>query len=289
MLGIIVINKPLRITSHDVVGILRRRLGTRRVGHSGTLDPLATGVLVVAVGPATRFLQYLPLEPKEYIGEVTFGKTTTTYDGEGEVIEERPVPADLEVRLNRASEKFVGPIVQLPPVYSAIKVNGKPMYEYARKGVEMERRPREVHIERFEILSVDGNVAKIKIVCSGGTYVRSLAFDLGEEIGCGAYLSGLVRSRVGKFGLEAAVLPDAATEIDLIPLSKALPPVPIVALNEGQVQHIREGRTIRLKNPLSAKLVALADPQGEVFSMGQCNGPLVKPECVIPASSQVEQ
>src|SRR5476649_403009 len=182
MFGILLIDKPLGGTSHDVVNHIRRRFGTRRVGHAGTLDPLGTGLLVVAVGPATRFLQYLPLEPKVYIAEVAFGHSTPTYDAEGELSEARPVPENLAEAIDSKLPAFRGLIQQLPPMYSAIKVGGKPLYKFAREGKEQVRESRTVHIDTFEILSIEGDKATARISCSGGTYIRSLANDLGEAL-----------------------------------------------------------------------------------------------------------
>ena len=162
MLGILVIDKPPGMTSHDVVDRVRRRLGTRRVGHAGSLDPMATGVLVVAVGPATRFLQYLPLEPKEYEATIAFGTETDTQDAEGSVLATAPVPSDLDRRVEELLPEFLGPIEQLPPMFSAVKRAGKPLYAYARKGEEVDRTPRTVYVDVFEPLG-DG---RYRIVCS---------------------------------------------------------------------------------------------------------------------------
>ncbi len=288
MLGILLVQKPIGITSHDVVNSIRRKFGTKRVGHAGTLDPLATGLLVVAVGPATRFLQYLPLEPKEYVGRVTFGYGTSTYDGEGVPSEVRPVPEDLGAAIEAQLPNFRGLIQQLPPMYSAVKVGGKPLYEYARNGQELKREPRTVHITHFEVEEIDGNTATCRVICSGGTYIRSLANDLGDSVGCGAYLSSLVRTRVGRFALEQGVPLDEVSKADLLPLDEALPPMPLVQLDEGQVAQIREGRTIGLLDPPDNYLVGLLEPNGKVFSVARVEGNLLQPECVIPAEAIYE-
>lgn len=282
MLGVLLIRKPEGLTSHDVVNDVRRRFGTRRVGHAGTLDPLATGVLVVAVGPATRFLQYLPLEPKEYVAEVAFGQETTTYDREGDVVADRPVPEDLRGAIHAALPGFLGLIQQIPPMYSAIKVKGKPLYQYARQGQELKREPRTVHIGSYELESLEGDVGTFRIVCSGGTYVRSLAHDLGLALGCGAHLRSLVRTRVGRFGLADAKPLDAISPGDLIPLHEALPPMPLVQLDEEKTRWVREGRPIGMAEPPENFLVALVEPRGAVFSVARVQGNLLKPECVIP-------
>ncbi len=282
MLGILLIDKPLGITSHDVVNDVRRRFGTRRVGHAGTLDPLASGVLVVAVGPATRFLQYLPLEPKEYVAEIEFGASTETYDREGQVTERRSVPSDLRAALWEAVPSFMGLVQQLPPMFSAIKVGGKPLYRFARAGQEVRREPRTVHISTFDVLETGETSARVRIVCSGGTYVRSLAHDLGEKIGCGAYLSSLLRQAVGRFDLKATVPLDEIRPSMIIPLSEALPPMPLMPLDAAQTRHIREGRQVKIDCPPNNFLVGLLEPNGEVFSVARLFGNVIQPECVIP-------
>jgi tRNA pseudouridine55 synthase len=283
MFGILLIDKPLGGTSHDVVNHIRRKFGTRRVGHAGTLDPLGTGLLVVAVGPATRFLQYLPLEPKEYVSEITFGRATDTYDAEGETTEEHPVPDDLPRLFGDAAEKLLGLIEQVPPIYSAVKVNGKPLYKYARAGQEVERISRRVHIGALDVLSIEENRVRVRVECSGGTYVRTLAHDLGQMLGCGAFLSALHRTRVGKFRVEQAERLDKVTPADLLPLRSALLPMPMIPLNEAQMQQVREGRQLVIPAPKEERLVALLDTDGEVFSVARVEGAALQPECVIPS------
>lgn len=284
MLGILLVRKPKGITSHDVVNTVRRRLGTRRVGHAGTLDPLATGLLVVAVGPATRFLQYLPLEPKVYEGTFQFGHSTETYDAEGELSPARPIPQDLAKAIQEHLPNFLGLIQQYPPIFSAIKLNGKPLYQYARSGGEMPKRePRTVHITEFKPMEIQEDSAKFRIICSGGTYIRSLANDLGEALGCGAYLSRLERTEVGRFTLEQGIPLEEVTSSHLIPLHEALPPMPLIQLDDAQTQFVREGRTIGMGQPPDSNLVALLEPNGTVFSVARVQGNLLQPECVIPA------
>lgn len=288
MLGILVIDKPLGITSHDVVGSVRRSLETKRVGHAGTLDPLATGVLVVAVGPATRFLQYLPLEPKVYEASVHFGQATDTQDAEGEVIFEGKLPPDLESSIHDFLPNFLGEVNQVPPMFSAVKKNGKPLYEYAREGEELDRDPRTIFVEKFEFLGLDGTVGQFRITCSGGTYIRTLANDLGDAIGCGAFLSGLRRTEVGKFTLKQTIgLQDVSLD-KLIPLKEALPPVPMVSLSPLQVARIREGQSLRLPDLPIAKIVALLDERGVVFAAGRIEEDRIRPECVIPFEALYE-
>jgi tRNA pseudouridine55 synthase len=282
MIGVLVIDKPVGITSHDVVNHVRRALKTRRVGHAGSLDPLGAGALVVAVGPATRFLQYLPLEPKTYVCEATFGVETATQDGEGEVVREAPVPLDLERRIAEALPAFLGEIEQLPPMYSAVKKAGRPLYDYARRGETVEREPRTVFVDAFDTLAVEPPKARFRIECSGGTYVRALVHDLGNAIGCGAYLSALSRTLVGKFDLRDAIQLDEVSPRRLIPLREALPPMRVVTLSGMLEAHVREGRSIPVPAGTGDRLVALADAQGEVFAAARVTGQRLQPECVIP-------
>lgn len=289
MLGILLVKKPAGLTSHDVVNDVRRRFKTRRVGHAGTLDPLATGLLVVAVGPATRFLQYLPLEPKVYEGVFRFGHATTTYDLEGDPGPESPVPDDLATAIEQHLPSFRGLITQIPPLYSAIKVKGKPLYAYARKGEEAPRRePRTVHIGEYTPLSIEEDRASFRISCSGGTYIRSLAHDMGEALGCGAYLESLIRTDVGRFNLSMGCELGEATPDDLVPLHEALRPMPMIPLDAGEVRAAREGRPLSISAPEGATLVALLEPGGTVFSVARANGNVLHPECVIPAEVQLD-
>lgn len=283
MLGVLLINKPSGISSHDAVNQVRRRLHTKRVGHAGTLDPLATGLLVVAVGPATRFLQYLPLEPKEYVAEIRFGQSTTTYDAEGEPTSGGPIPADLGSALAEAIPSFLGLVEQLPPMYSAVKVQGKPLYKYARAGQTLEREARRIHIAALDVEACDQEVARVRIVCSGGTYIRTLAHDLGEKLGCGAYLQSLVRTQVGNFLLPDAVpLSDVSSEL-LTPLSDALFPMPMHQLTEHETADIREGRQIAAPEDEVIPRYGLLEPGGTIISVAKRVGRMLQPECVIPA------
>ena len=283
MLGILLIDKPLGITSHDVVDNLRRRLGTKRVGHAGTLDPLATGLLVVAVGPATRFLQYLPLEPKEYVAQIQFGAATASYDAEGEVTASGDVPIELEAAIGTVLPRFLGLIEQLPPMFSAVKVGGRPLYSYARRGAEVERRRRTVHVEAFDVLSIDGSCMTARVVCSGGTYIRSLAHDLGAEVGCGAHLRGLRRTRVGRFSIEQATDLDSVSE-NTIPLQEALFPMPIQSLDESTAKAAREGRAVPRGPEITAgvRYAMLSDQTGELIGVARVDTERLRPECILP-------
>lgn len=204
MEGIIVIDKPIGITSFDVIRVLRRNLKERRIGHTGTLDPLATGILVICVGKATKLAQDIEGYEKEYVADLELGFKTDTYDIEGKVlakVEEFNISYE---NFEETLETFKGDIKQIPPMYSAIKVDGKKLYELAREGVEIERKARDVSIKNLETISFDGVKAKIDCTVSKGTYIRSLIYDLGEKLGTFATMTGLRRTRVGEENLARA-------------------------------------------------------------------------------------
>lgn len=203
MFGFINVNKPSGMTSHDVVGFLRRNLKIKKIGHTGTLDPMANGVLPIAVGDATRLIQYLS-DDKEYVATVKFGVSTDTYDKEGEIVSTSDKIVG-QTELEEALNQFRGEILQKPPIYSALKKNGKKLYEYAREGKEVEIEARKVTIEKLDLLSLENNVAKLRVKCSKGTYIRSIAHDLGEVLGCGAHLIGLTRTIAGDFKIENSI------------------------------------------------------------------------------------
>ncbi len=199
--GIFNIDKPVGMTSHDVVARVRRLTGQRRVGHAGTLDPLASGVLPICLGQATRVAEYLSESGKCYRAVVVFGAVTDTYDAEGEVLRSAPVDLTRE-QIAAALPAFLGRQMQLPPLYSAIKRGGQPLYKLARAGIEAERQARPVDIFRLEIIDWQPPALTLEVECSKGTYIRSLAYDLGERLGCGAHLGGLTRLRSGPFTLD---------------------------------------------------------------------------------------
>ena len=245
--GLLNLDKPLNLTSHDVVARVRRLADTRRVGHGGTLDPLASGVLVLAVGRATRLLEYVAGQPKEYEARVRLGQITNTYDGEGEVMAQQPVRVT-RAGVEQALEQFRGEIEQVPPMYSALRKGGKRLYELARQGQEVEREARQVTIYRLEILSLERPLLTLRVRCSTGTYIRSLAHDLGQALGCGAYLSGLRRTAIGAFTLQ-----DAAPLEDLTPdniSSRLQPPdsavahMPRLVVSEEQALRLAQGQRL---------------------------------------------
>lgn len=208
--GVLLLDKPQGLTSHDVVNRVRRKLGTKRVGHAGTLDPMATGVLLMLVGKSTRLSQYLTSEDKEYEGTLTLGAITNSQDAEGEVVETRPVPADLTAeKIVATMQTFLGDQYQIPPMFSAIKIDGTPLYKLARKGEEVEREPRFIRISRIEVLEVALPRVSFRVRCSKGTYIRTIAHDAGQKLGCGAHLSALRRTASGSLRAERALTLDA--------------------------------------------------------------------------------
>ncbi len=203
--GVLNIDKPGGLTSHDVVNRIRRLTGIRRIGHAGTLDPLATGVLLLCIGRTTRLVEYLVGHDKVYEVTVRLGQTTNTYDAEGEVVMERPFTHLTTIQIEQALVPFRGLIQQKPPIYSAIKKDGQPLYKLARAGVEVDVPAREVTIHRLELLDVTLPELRLRVNCSSGTYIRSLAHDLGEALGCGGHVTALRRTAVGDFGVADAV------------------------------------------------------------------------------------
>jgi tRNA pseudouridine55 synthase len=266
VIGVLNIDKPAGWTSHDVVARIRRLAGERRVGHAGTLDPMATGVLVVCLGAATRLVEYLADLDKSYRATIRFGAVTDTWDAEGEVIATADT-ADLTLAAaESALAAFRGTIEQTPPMYSALKRDGRPLYELARQGVTVEREARLVEISRLEIISWAPPDLVVDITCSKGTYVRAIAHDLGAALGVGAHLAALARTRVGSFTLDSAVPPEAITSGDAGALLAALRPaaaavghLPAVTLTPDEAALVRQGRTVDL-SPAALPPAVPADP-----------------------------
>lgn len=216
--GLLILNKPKTWTSFDVVAKIRGKFKVKKVGHTGTLDPMATGVLVLCLGKATKLVQSLTGVDKEYIGEVTLGATSNTDDAEGEIVEQSNTrPVSLE-QIQTILKEFEGEIFQTPPQFSAKKVNGKRAYAMARKGQEVELKPVQIRINSIEILDYQWPKLTLKIDCGKGTYIRSIARDIGEKLGVGGYLSALERTRVGQYSIEQAKSIEEVGEPDLIPI-----------------------------------------------------------------------
>lgn len=203
--GVLLVDKASGMTSHDVVAITRRALNTRKIGHCGTLDPLATGLLILTIGRGTKIQDLLMSEDKEYIGTMRLGELTDSQDSDGQVVETRPVPGFSGQELEVAFAKFHGDFYQMPPMVSAIKKDGVPLYKLARQGKTVEREPRFVHVYAHEIQDVRLPEVDFRVVCSKGFYVRTYAFDIGNELGCGAHLKALRRTKSGRFQVDGAV------------------------------------------------------------------------------------
>lgn len=239
--GLLLIDKPQGITSHDAVDKVRRALNTKKVGHAGTLDPLATGLLLIGVGRATRSLRFLGDLPKTYEGTMRLGVETTTLDAEGEVTRESPIHATDE-DLQAAMAALVGATMQVPPAYSAVKVGGRKLYEAARKGETLEAQGRLIHVEAFDLLARRGTEADFQVVCGGGTYVRVLAADVGAALGCGAHLTRLRRTRIGHFDVAAALPPDNPG--DPLPIERAVAHLPRLVLEPQEAVAAGHGRIL---------------------------------------------
>jgi tRNA pseudouridine55 synthase len=316
--GLLIIDKPAGLTSHDVVARVRRVLGTKRVGHTGTLDPFATGVLILVVGGATRLAQFIDKDEKEYEALVRFGFETDTGDRTGSRTSHLGVGiAELQTKLGairweKVLSKFRGEILQTPPMYSAKKVHGKKLYELARKGVEVERKPLPVIIHRLEItaskirkseaslLPEEGwptlleagvvGAISIRVVCSAGTYIRTLAQDIGREAGVGAHLAELRRTRAGIFRLEDAIplsefenMADPA--VCLWPLTEAVAHLPAVTLSADRAEKTRNGLSTRIDNDRlpDGSAIRMLDPASQLIAIGtyRADQKSVKPKIVL--------
>lgn len=288
--GVLVLDKPVGPTSHDVVARVRRALGTRTVGHAGTLDPLASGVLVVAVGEATKLVRWLTADDKAYAATVTLGVATDTLDAEGAVVDERPIPAGLDLAtVSAAAARFVGTQLQRPPVFSAIKVGGRALHERARRGEEVEVPEREATLHRITVLDVRPDAIDIEIECAKGFYVRSLGRDLAEALGTVGHVTALRRSRSGAFGLDEAISfatveraaqGDEAAQAELlarlIPLADACGAMPRVELDGAGATDAMHGRAVSLASaPGSESMapglepVALLDASGTLVAVAR--------------------
>ncbi len=223
--GVLLVDKPTDHTSHDVVARLRGKLKMKRIGHAGTLDPMATGLLVILVGKATRISQYLMSVDKEYSGTIELGKVTNTQDAEGEVLETRPVPPLTEAEVRAALQTFMGDQYQTPPMFSAIKIGGVPLYKHARKGAEVEREPRFIRIMQYELTRWASPELDFRLQCTKGTYVRTLAHDLGRKLGCGAHLKALRRISSGNLNVDKALTLDQILAMPLPEIERHLVPI----------------------------------------------------------------
>ena len=269
--GILNIDKPAGITSHDVVKQVRRISGIRRVGHAGTLDPLATGVILLCVGRATRLAEYLVGQPKRYVATVRMGQVTDTYDADGEIVAESPVNAS-QADIKQALSLFHGRIQQKAPAYSAIKRGGQPLYKLARQGELVEPPIREITIYELQLLSWDEPFLQLELACSSGTYVRSLAYDLGQELGCGGHITALSRTSIGEFSLERSVALDDLRNDDwtvhLMPTDTAVQHLPRIEISQDDVQRVQFGQRLeRQDDHPDAPLVRVYEPGGQFLGL----------------------
>ncbi len=273
MNGLLIIDKPKGLTSHDVVRKVRRRLGLRRVGHAGTLDPLATGLLLVACGEGTRIVEFLMAGEKSYRATLKLGEITDTQDAEGKVVEQRPVVGFDPAKLETLRRQLIGTSVQIPPMYSALKRNGTPLHRLARQGVEVEREARAVEIRRLEILAIELPYITLEVDCSKGTYIRTLCHDLGNALGFGAHLTSLRRIRCGSFteaeAISLSVLETGSRQDPLpvhLTILEALRDYPRLEVDAAAVKRLRHGIPPTLAEVAGAPL---ADGKIALFMEGQ--------------------
>jgi tRNA pseudouridine55 synthase len=274
--GLLLIDKPGGITSHDAVARVRRALGTKKVGHAGTLDPMATGLLVMGVGRGTRFLRFLGGLPKTYEATLRLGVETTTLDGDGDVV--RTTVVDVaDDDLGRAVAGLVGGSMQRPPAFSAVKVEGRKLYEAARKGEVLEAAPRPIRVDRFEVLERRGDDVDVIVVCSGGTYVRVLAADVGATLGCGAHLTVLRRTAIGSFAVADATTPEDPGVP--APIASAVEHLPTLRLDEEEAVAASHGRVLgprAIDGPY-----AVLSPGDELIGVYADDGPKAVPLVIL--------
>jgi tRNA pseudouridine55 synthase len=279
MNGILIIDKPEGRTSHDVVQAIRKRFKTSKVGHLGTLDPMATGVLPICIGKATRMARFLPGSPKEYEGEIRFGFSTNTYDREGTpTSEEKPFDAD-PVKVGEAMENLRGVFDQVPPPFSAKKVGGVPSHKLARRDQAIELQAVRVAVERFEVLALEPPRMRFRVVCSPGTYVRSLAHDLGQRLGCGAHLTALRRTRSGEFDISQAVPLDKVSEANVIPMERMLECWPRIEVSESDESKVMRGNQI--PGAADGQFARIFNKKGQFLALASVENGWVRPRLVL--------
>lgn len=293
MNGVLVINKPRGWTSHDVVNKARKILQEKQIGHTGTLDPLATGVLVLCIGKATKIVRYLEADDKEYTAELKLGSTTDTQDADGKVLETRVYTPPSSEQVRDAINSFQGSINQRPPAFSALKVNGVPSYRLARQGTLQELAKRPVTIHEIRLLDYADPIARFTVRCSKGTYVRTLCADIGERLGMGAHLISLIRTRSGRFGLEHALTIEQAetlaangqAEQALAPLNDALGDFPLMIIKESDARRISHGNAVTvqagLELPAPSGPIRVLDRDGRLLAIARSGDGMLKPEVVL--------
>ena len=285
--GILLLDKPIGPTSHDAVARVRRAAGLRRVGHAGTLDPLASGLLLLGLGPAARFLEYLVGQDKTYETTVRLGQATTTYDAEGEVTAERPVDVSA-AQLAAALDAFRGPIHQRVPPHSAVKRDGRPLYESARRGVTLDLPEREVVIHALDLLAFDPPFVSLRVACSSGTYIRSLAHDLGAALGSGGHVAALRRTAVGAFAVTSAVPLDALTPESvaaaLLPPEAAVQHLPRIEVGESEAIRLSLGQRLPAAADATQGNAAAFGPGGRFLGVVEVDGDVIRPRKMLASS-----
>jgi tRNA pseudouridine55 synthase len=275
--GVVLVDKPGGVTSHDVVDTVRRALGTRKVGHAGTLDPMATGLLVLGVGRATRLLRYLGDLQKTYEGTARLGEETDTLDAEGTVIRTAPVDADRRA-VQASASALIGRSMQRPPAYSAAKVGGRKLYEAARKGEALEAEPRSIVVHAFDVTSFDTPSFDFRVVVSSGTYVRVLVADVGSALGCGAHLTRLVRTQIGPFALREAVAPERVTRP--LPIERAVGHLPSIRIGAEEARVAANGSILGptgIDGPYT-----VFGPDGRLIGVYRDDIGKARPEVIVP-------
>jgi tRNA pseudouridine55 synthase len=273
--GALLLDKPVGASSNAALQRAKKLLGAAKAGHAGTLDPLASGLLVALFGEATKFAGPLLDADKEYLATLKLGERTTTGDAEGDVVSKRDVNTE---NLPAVLERFRGEIEQVPPMHSALKHQGTPLYRLARSGKEVARAPRRVRISRLEVLGREGSLLAMRVVCSKGTYIRVLAEDIGTALGCGAHLSALRRTRSGRFRVEDALTLDALEPLpmrerrrSLLALPELLQGLPRAELGAAEEARLRQGQALKIGG-LERGLCAVVRPDGEVIGLGTADG-----------------
>jgi len=278
--GILLLDKAIGMTSNAALQEVKRLFNAKKAGHTGSLDPLASGLLPLCMGEATKLSAFLLDADKVYEGVCQLGTKTSTGDAEGQVIETKPVPEFNQESLKKLFNQFLGDIEQIPPMHSAIKQNGQPLYKLAHQGIEVEREPRQVHIFELTLLEVHETSFKFRLHCSKGTYVRTLVEDMGEEMGCGAHLTDLRRIQVGPFDLKDAVTSEELSHVAadegfsgldklMIPMDKALENWPAVHLSENSTYYVRQGQPVQVAKAPTSGWVRLFANNDRFIGVGQ--------------------
>lgn len=270
--GVVLIDKPAGMTSHDVVARVRRIFGIRRVGHAGTLDPEATGLLIVALGNITRLIDLFQAKPKSYLGEVVFGIETDSYDSTGKVVARYDMPPITEELMARVEERFRGDILQYPPIVSALKVQGKRLYQYHRDSEDVALKARPVHISSFSYRIIDSMTIQIGVVCSPGTYIRSIAHDLGVALGGGAHLRNLRRIASGEFKVDNAVSLDDLQPSSVLSPSDAFRGIDTIGISGEQLAKARNGMKVEFDSGLGDEVLVFDRTMGDLATWDQVVG-----------------